>query len=226
MPDFAAPLQRLIDEFRRLPGIGQKSAQRLAFHVLRAPRDNAAALAAALIDVKDNLGICAECNNISDAELCPYCRDPHRDRAQICIVEEPHNILPIETTRSFSGLYHVLHGAISPLRGIGPEQLKIKGLLDRIGNNQIQEIILATNPTVEGEATAVYLSRLLKPLGMKVTRIAMGIPVGSDLEFADEVTMLKSLENRREMGVSPMSKEKIPTRSELQTALAALRSEM
>jgi recombination protein RecR len=199
MPDFAAPLQRLIDEFRRLPGIGQKSAQRLAFHVLRAPRENAAALAAALTDVKDNLGICAQCNNISDAELCPYCRDPNRDAAHICVVEEPHNILPVETTRSFSGLYHVLHGAISPLRGIGPEQLKIKSLLDRLGQGQIEEIILATNPTVEGEATAVYLSRLLKPLGMRVTRIAMGIPVGSDLEFADEVTMLKSLENRREM---------------------------
>ncbi len=199
MPDFAAPLQRLIDEFRRLPGIGQKSAQRLAFHVLRAPRDQAAALAAALTDVKDNLGICAECNNISDAELCPYCRDSHRDHSQICVVEEPHNILPVETTRSFHGLYHVLHGAISPLRGIGPEQLKIKGLLDRIGKGEVKEIILATNPTVEGEATAVYLSRLLKPLGVRVTRIAMGIPVGSDLEFADEVTMLKSLENRREM---------------------------
>jgi len=199
MPDFAAPLQRLIDEFRRLPGIGQKSAQRLAFYVLRSPRDQAAALAAALTDVKDNLGICAECNNISDAELCPYCRDPNRDRTAICIVEEPHAILPVETTRSFNGLYHVLHGAISPLRGIGPEQLKIKGLLDRIANGGVQEIILANNPTVEGEATAVYLSRLLKPLGMKVTRIAMGIPVGSDLEFADEVTMLKSLENRREM---------------------------
>jgi recombination protein RecR len=199
MPDFAAPLQRLIDEFRRLPGIGQKSAQRLAFHVLRAPRDQAAALAAALLDVKDNLGICAACNNISDAELCPYCRDPHRDRSQICVVEEPHNILPIETTRSFEGLYHVLHGSISPLRGIGPEQLKIKGLLDRIAKGEIKEIILATNPNVEGEATAVYLSRLLKPLGMKVTRIAMGIPVGSDLDFADEVTMMKSLENRREM---------------------------
>ena len=199
MPDFAAPLQRLIEEFRRLPGIGQKSAQRLAFHVLRAPRDQAAALAAALTDVKDNLGICAECNNISDAELCPYCRDPHRDHSQICVVEEPHNILPVETTRSFHGLYHVLHGAISPLRGIGPEQLKIKGLLDRIGKGEVKEIILATNPTVEGEATAVYLSRLLKPLGVRVTRIAMGIPVGSDLEFADEVTMLKSLENRREM---------------------------
>ena len=199
MPDFAAPLQRLIEEFRRLPGIGQKSAQRLAFHVLRASREDASRLAAALLDVKDNLGLCAECNNISDGELCPYCRDAHRDRTSICVVEEPHNILPIETTRTFSGLYHVLHGSISPLRGVGPEQLKIKGLLDRIANGAVQEIILATNPTVEGEATAVYLSRLLKPLGMKVTRIAMGIPVGSDLEFADEVTMSKSLENRREM---------------------------
>jgi recombination protein RecR len=199
MPDFAAPLQRLIDEFRRLPGIGQKSAQRLAFHVLRASRDDAARLSTALLDVKDNLGICAECNNISDAELCPYCRDPGRDRSQICVVEEPHNILPIETTRAFEGVYHVLHGSISPLRGIGPEQLKIKGLLDRIAQGEVKEIILATNPTVEGEATAAYLSRLLKPLGIKVTRIAMGIPVGSDLEFADEVTMSKSLENRREM---------------------------
>jgi recombination protein RecR len=199
MPDFAEPLQRLIDEFRRLPGIGQKSAQRLAFHVLRSPRENAARLAGALTDVKDNLGVCAECNNISDAELCPYCRDPHRDRSQICVIEEPHNILPIETTRTFEGLYHVLNGAISPLRGIGPEQLKIKGLLDRISIGDAKEIILATNPTVEGEATAVYLSRLLKPLGIKVTRIAMGIPVGSDLEFSDEVTISKSLENRREM---------------------------
>ena len=199
MSDFAAPLQRLIDEFRRLPGIGQKSAQRLAFYVLRSPRDQAAALAAALTDVKDNLGICAECNNISDAELCPYCRDPNRDHSQICVVEEPHNILPVETTRSFSGLYHVLHGSISPLRGVGPEQLKIKGLLDRIGKGEVREIILATNPTVEGEATAVYLSRLLKPLGVKATRIAMGIPVGSDLEFADEVTISKAMEGRREM---------------------------
>src|ERR1700689_5113738 len=199
MPDFAAPLQRLIDEFRRLPGVGQKSAQRLAFHVLRSARDDAARLATAVLDVKDNLGICAECNNISDAELCPYCGEPARDRSQICVIEEPHNILPVETTRTFEGLYHVLHGSISPLRGIGPEQLKIKGLLDRIGKSDVKEIILATNPTVEGEATAVYLSRLLKPLGMKVTRIAMGIPVGSDLEFADEVTMMKSLENRREM---------------------------
>jgi recombination protein RecR len=199
MSDFAAPLQRLIEEFRRLPGIGQKSAQRIAFHVLRNSRDDAARLAQAMLDVKDNLGICAECNNISDGELCSYCRDPHRDRTSVCVVEEPHNVLPIETTRTFEGVYHVLHGAISPLRGIGPEQLKIKGLLDRIAKGDVKEIILATNPTVEGEATAVYLSRLLKPLGLKVTRIAMGIPVGSDLEFADEVTISKSLENRREM---------------------------
>lgn len=199
MPDFAAPLQRLINEFRRLPGIGQKSAQRLAFHILRSPREDAARLAEALFDVKDNLGICAVCNNISDAELCPYCRDPHRDKSQICVVEEPHNILPIETTRTYEGLYHVLHGSISPLRGIGPEQLKIKGLLDRIAAGEVKELIMATNPTVEGEATAAYLSRLIKPLGMKVSRIAMGIPVGSDLEFSDEVTISKSLENRREM---------------------------
>jgi recombination protein RecR len=199
MSDFAAPLQRLIEEFRRLPGIGQKSAQRIAFHVLRNSREAAANLAQAMLDVKDNLGICAECNNISDGELCSYCRDPHRDRTQVCVVEEPHNVLPIETTRTFDGVYHVLHGAISPLRGIGPEQLKIKGLLDRIAKGDVKEIIMATNPTVEGEATAVYLSRLLKPLGLKITRIAMGIPVGSDLEFADEVTISKSLENRREM---------------------------
>jgi recombination protein RecR len=199
MSDFAAPLQRLIEEFRRLPGIGQKSAQRIAFYVLRNSRDDAARLAQAMLDVKDNLGICAECNNISDGEVCSYCRDPHRDRTSVCVVEEPHNVLPIETTRSFDGVYHVLHGAISPLRGIGPEQLKIKGLLDRISKGDVKEIILATNPTVEGEATAVYLSRLLKPLGLRVTRIAMGIPVGSDLEFADEVTISKSLENRREM---------------------------
>jgi recombination protein RecR len=199
MSDFAAPLQRLIEEFRRLPGIGQKSAQRIAFHVLRNSREAAANLAQAMLDVKDNLGICSDCNNISDGEVCSYCRDPHRDRTQVCVVEEPHNVLPIETTRTFEGVYHVLHGAISPLRGIGPEQLKIKGLLDRIAKGDVKEIIMATNPTVEGEATAVYLSRLLKPLGLKITRIAMGIPVGSDLEFADEVTISKSLENRREM---------------------------
>jgi recombination protein RecR len=199
MPDFAEPLARLIQEVKRLPGIGQKSAQRIAFHILRAKRDDVERLATALLDVKDNLGICTQCNNISDSELCPYCRDSSRDPSTICVVEEPHNVLPIETTRQFNGLYHVLHGSISPLRGVGPEQLRIKNLLDRLEGGVTQEIILATNPTVEGEATASYLSRLLKPLGVKVTRIAMGIPVGSDLEFADEVTMLKSLENRREL---------------------------
>jgi len=199
MPDFAEPLARLIQEVKRLPGIGQKSAQRIAFHILRANREDVDRLAIALVDVKEKLGLCAVCNNISDGELCVYCRDPHRDRAKICVVEEPHNILAIETTRTFEGGYHVLHGSISPLRGVGPEQLRIKELLARLTGNEVQEIILATNPTVEGEATAVYLARLLKPLGIKVTRIAMGIPVGSDLEFADEVTMSKSLENRREM---------------------------
>ncbi len=199
MPEFAEPLARLIQECKRLPGIGQKSAQRIAFHLLRAPREDAEQLAQAVLDIKDKLGICEQCNNISDGELCLYCRDPHREHNHICVVEEPHNILPIETTHTFRGLYHVLHGSISPLRGIGPEQLRIKGLVDRVHQSQVDEIILATNPTVEGEATAVYLSRLLKPLGPRVTRIAMGIPVGSDLEFADEVTMSRSLENRREM---------------------------
>lgn len=199
MPDFAEPLARLIQEVKRLPGIGQKSAQRIAFYILRASRDDVERLSAALLDVKNNLGLCARCNNIADAELCLYCRDPHRDPAKICVVEDPLNLIPIETTRTFSGLYHVLHGSISPLRGIGPEQLRIKELLARIQEGAVEEIILATNPTVEGEATAVYLARLLKPLGLKVTRIAMGIPVGSDLEYADEVTMSKSLENRREM---------------------------
>jgi recombination protein RecR len=199
MPDFAEPLARLIQECKRLPGIGQKSAQRIAFHLLRAPREDAEKLAQALLDIKDKLGICAQCNNISDGELCLYCSDPHREQSRICVVEEPHNILPIETTRAFHGLYYVLHGAISPLRGIGPEQLKIKGLVDRVHHHEIEEIIVATNPTVEGEATAVYLSKLLKPLGPRITRIAMGIPVGSDLEFADEVTMSRSLENRRDM---------------------------
>jgi len=199
MAEFAEPLARLVQECKRLPGIGQKSAQRIAFHLLRMPREDAQNLAQAILDIKDKLGICAQCNNISDSELCLYCRDPHREHSQICVVEEPHNILPIETTHIFRGLYHVLHGAISPLRGISPEQLRIKSLVDRLQQNDIQEIIVATNPTVEGEATAVYLSRLLKPLGPRVTRIAMGIPVGSDLEFADEVTMSRSLENRRDM---------------------------
>ena len=199
MPDFAAPLAALIQEVKRLPGIGQKSAQRIAFYILRASREDVERLSQALLDVKDKLGLCAVCNNISDAELCPYCGDSSRDESVICVVEEPHNILPIETTRQFNGLYHVLHGSLSPLRGIGPEQLRIKNLLERLQSGAAKEIIIATNPTVEGEATASYLSRLLKPLGLRVTRIAMGVPVGSDLEFADEVTMTRSLENRRDL---------------------------
>lgn len=199
MPDFAEPLARLINEFKHLPGIGQKSAQRLAFHVLRAGREDAERLSQALLDVKDKLGFCRICNNISESELCVYCTDPNRDRRIICVVEEPHNIVGIETTRQFNGLYHVLHGALSPLRAIGPEKLKIKSLIDRIADGGVEEVIIATNPNVEGEATSVYLSKLLKPLGLKVTRIAMGIPVGSDLEFADEVTIWKALEGRREL---------------------------
>jgi recombination protein RecR len=199
MPDFAEPLARLITEFKRLPGIGQKSAQRIAFHLLRASREDAQNLSAAILDVKDKLGLCRVCNNISESDLCPYCRDPNRDSKVVCVVEEPHNIVGIETTRQYDGRYHVLQGALSPLRGIGPEALKIKSLVERIGQGEIQEVIIATNPTVEGEATAVYLARLLKPLGVKVTRIAMGIPVGSDLEFADEVTISKAMEGRREM---------------------------
>jgi recombination protein RecR len=199
MPDFAEPLANLITEFKRLPGIGQKSAQRMAFHLLRASRDEAEHLARAILDIKDKLGLCRVCNNISVGELCQFCGDANRDPKVVCVVEEPHNIVGIETTRQFAGRYHVLHGALSPLRGIGPDALKIKGLVERIGEGEIQEVIVATNPTVEGEATAVYLARLLKPLGVTVSRIAMGIPVGSDLEFADEVTISKAMEGRREM---------------------------
>jgi recombination protein RecR len=199
MPDFAEPLARLITEFKRLPGIGQKSAQRLAFHVLRAGREDAEHLSQAILDVKDKLGLCRVCNNITDCELCQFCSDSNRDPKIVCVVEEPHGILGIETTREFQGRYHVLHGALSPLRGIGPDSLKIKSLVERIGQGEIEEVIVATNPTVEGEATAVYLARLLKPLGVKVSRIGMGVPVGSDLEFADEVTISKAMEGRREM---------------------------
>jgi recombination protein RecR len=199
MPDFAEPLARLIAEFKHLPGIGQKSAQRIAFHLLRASKQDAEHLAQAILDVKDKLGLCEVCNNISESDLCLFCRDTTRDQKTLCVVEEPHNIVGIETTRQFSGLYHVLHGALSPLRGIGPEQLKIKSLVERIGAGGVDEVIVATNPNVEGEATAVYLSKLLKPLGVKVTRIGMGIPVGSDIEFADEVTIWKAMEGRREM---------------------------
>jgi recombination protein RecR len=199
MKDFAAPLARLIDELKRLPGIGQKSAQRIAFHLERAPREDAERLAAALVDVKDKIRLCSVCNNLTELDPCEYCSDPTRDPSVVCVVETPYNALAVEKTREFHGHYHVLHGALSPLHGIGPDQLRLKNLIERLKNGAVRELIVATNPNVEGEATAIYISKLIKPLGVKVTRIAMGIPVGSELEFADEVTMLKAIEGRREI---------------------------
>ena len=199
MSQFAEPMARLIEELRKLPGIGAKSAQRLAFHILRASTEDAGALADAVRELKARLLLCSTCNNITDVDPCTYCSSATRSQRVVCVVEEPGNIAVIEKTRSYNGVYHVLHGTLSPLHGVGPEHLRTGSLVARIAQGEVEEVILATNPTVEGEATAVYLSRLLKPLGMKTTRIAMGIPVGSDLEFADEVTMSKSLENRREM---------------------------
>ncbi len=193
------PLIRLIEELQRLPGIGPKGAQRLAFHVLKAPREQAEKLAAAIHELKDRVTYCSVCNSITDIDPCAFCTSPDRDRHLVCVVEEPQNVSGIERTREFKGTYHVLMGAISPLQGIGPDELKIKGLVARIGEGQITEVILATNPNVEGETTALYLARLLKPLGVKVTRIAVGVPVGSDLEYADEWTMHKALEGRREV---------------------------
>jgi len=192
-------LQQLIDQFKRLPGIGSKSAQRLAFHVLRTPREEAERLCEAIRQVKDRVTYCTICNNITDVDPCPICADASRDRHSICVVEEPQNVNVVEKTGGFRGTYHVLMGAISPLSGVGPDDLKIKGLLGRIGSGGVDEIILATNPTVEGEATAIYLARLLKPLGVRVTRIAMGIPVGSDIDYADDLTMTRALEGRREL---------------------------
>jgi recombination protein RecR len=192
------PLIRLVEELQRLPGIGPKGAQRLAFHILKTPREDADRLADAVRSVKERVTYCSVCNNITDADPCAYCSSATRDPKIICVVEEPQNVSAIEKTREFKGTYHVLMGALSPLQGIGPDDLKIKGLLSRV-NGGVTEIILATNPNVEGEATAIYLARLLKPLGVKVTRIAMGVPVGSDLEYADEVTMHKALEGRREV---------------------------
>jgi recombination protein RecR len=199
MKDFAAPLARLIDELKRLPGIGQKSAQRIAFHLERGPRETAEHLAAAILEVKDKIRLCSVCQNLTEQDPCEYCSDPTRNRSVICVVETPYNVIGIEKTREFNGMYHVLHGALSPLQGIGPEQLKLKSLIDRLKTGEVKEIIAATNPNTEGEATAIYLARLIKPLGVRVTRIAMGIPVGSELEYADEVTMLKAMEGRREI---------------------------
>lgn len=195
LPD---PLLRLIEELQRLPGIGPKGAQRLAFHILKTPREQTDRLADAVREVKERVTYCSVCNNITDADPCRFCGDEQRDHHVICVVEEPQNVTAVEKTRDFKGVYHVLMGALSPLQGIGPDDLKIKGLLSRIDGG-VTEVILATNPNVEGEATAIYLARLLKPLGVRVTRIGMGVPVGSDLEYADEVTMHKALEGRREV---------------------------
>jgi recombination protein RecR len=193
------PLARLVEQLQKLPGIGAKGAQRLAFHILKNPRDEADRLCAAIRDVKERVTYCSTCNNITEADPCAFCTSPSREQRLICVVEEPQNVSVIEKTREFRGVYHVLMGALSPLHGVGPDDLKIKSLLARVANGGVDEIILATNPTVEGEATALYLARLLKPLGVRVTRIAMGIPVGSDLEYADEVTMTRAMEGRREV---------------------------
>jgi recombination protein RecR len=198
MRDYAAPLEALIEEFKKLPGIGTKSAQRLAFHVIRTSLKDAEALAQAILQLKQSIHYCSVCNNITDVDPCRYCTDPSRDRSLLCVLEEPHNLVSIEKTREYRGLYHILLGVLSPLQGVGPDQLKIKGLIDRLQTGEVKEIILATNPNVEGEATALYLSKLIKPLGLKVTRIAMGVPVGSDLDYADEVTVSRALEGRRD----------------------------
>ena len=199
MTKFAEPMARLIDELKKLPGIGSKSAQRMAFHILRASGEDAEALAGAIRNLKEKLHLCSVCSNITDVDPCSYCANPTRNQRLVCVVEEPTNIAAIEKTRSYNGVYHVLHGAISPLHGVGPEQLRIPSLLKRIEKGDVDEVIIATNPTLEGEATAVHLTGLLKRPGVRVTRIATGIPAGSDIEYADEVTMLKAMEGRREL---------------------------
>ncbi len=192
-------LAHVIEQLQRLPGIGAKSAQRLAYHVLRTPRADVDRLCDAIREVKDRVTYCSVCSSITDVDPCHYCSHPDRDRRVLCVVEEPENVSAIEKTRDFKGLYHVLLGALSPLHGVGPEDLNIKSLLTRVENGSVDEVILATNPNVEGEATAIYLAKLLKPLGVRVTRIAMGVPVGSDLEYTDEITMHKAIEGRREV---------------------------
>jgi recombination protein RecR len=192
-------MARLIDELKKLPGVGSKSAQRLAFHILRSSEDDASALALAINDVKASLRLCSVCNNITDVDPCTYCSSATRNQHLICVVEEPTNIAAVEKTRHYNGVYHVLHGAISPIHGVGPEQLRIANLMKRVEEGGADEVILATNPTVEGEATATYLSGQLRRAGLKVTRIATGIPAGSDIEYADEITMLKAMEGRREL---------------------------
>jgi len=193
------PLAKLIEQLQRLPGIGAKSAQRLAYHLLKTPREDVDRLADAMREVKERVTYCSVCSNITDADPCFFCTNPSRDQTLLCVVEEPENVNGVERTRQFNGLYHVLMGALSPLHGVGPDDLKIKELLRRVSGGTVMEVVLATNPNVEGEATAIYLAKLLKPLGIKVTRIAMGVPVGSDLEYADDVTMQRAMEGRREV---------------------------
>lgn len=199
MRAFPAALERLTEQFARLPGIGSKTAQRLAFHVLSLPQDEAEAFAAAILDAKRTVHTCAVCQNLTDREICGICDDPQRDHGLICVVAEPRDVVAMERSREFRGVYHVLHGVISPLNHVGPDDLKLKELLTRVGEGNVREVIMATNPDTEGEATAMYVSRLLKPLEVKVTRLAYGIPVGSQLEYADEVTLLRALEGRREI---------------------------
>jgi recombination protein RecR len=193
------PLTELIEQLRKLPGIGAKGAQRLAFHILKTPREDAERLCDAILGVKERVTYCSVCNNITDIDPCIFCTSPSRDQRVICVVEEAQNVSVVEKTGGFKGAYHVLMGVLSPLHGVGPDDLKIKGLLNRVADGHAEEVILATSPTVEGEATALYLARLLKPLGVRVTRIAMGIPVGSDIEYADEITMTRAMEGRREV---------------------------
>ena len=199
MRDYAGPVEALIEEFRKLPGIGSKSAQRLAFYMIRTPRKEAEKLANAILQLKESIRYCSACNNITDLDHCSYCSDPSRDQSIMCVVEQPHNLVAIEKTREYRGLYHVLLGVISPLQGIGPEQLQINGLMERLRSGEAKEVIIATNPNIEGEATALYLSGLIKPLGIKVTRIATGVPVGGDLDYADQVTVSRALEGRRDI---------------------------
>src|SRR3954453_7747867 len=199
MSRFAEPMARLIDELKKLPGVGSKSAQRLAFHILRSSEEDATALAGAIHEVKASLRLCSTCSNITDVDPCVYCSSATRNQRLVCVVEEPTNIAAIEKTRSYNGVYHVLHGALSPLHGVGPEHLRLASLAKRVERGEVDELIVATNPTIEGEATAVYISRMLKNSAAKLTRIATGIPAGSDIEYADEVTMAKALEGRREL---------------------------